>query len=164
MVLPKDDSAFGLVGRYFKQLMLALFLYVVATTFVNLSADYLPALQLLNHAGVQYTGIALMLLAFVWVLVAQYQMHDSWRIGIDTETKTKLITTGLFRYSRNPVFAGMLMSLAGLFLARPDVATLFFFFTGYLLIQVQIRLEEAFLVKQHPETYPIYKKHTRRLI
>lgn len=164
MVLPKDDSAFGLVGRYFKRLMLALFLYVIVTTFINVFADHLPVLQLLNHSGIQYTGIALMLLAFTGVLIAQYQMHDSWRIGIDTETKTKLITTGLFRYSRNPVFAGMLMSLAGLFLARPDVVTLFFFVTGYLLIQVQIRLEEAFLLKQHPETYPVYKMHTRRLI
>lgn len=164
MVLPKDDSAYGLVGRYFKRLMLALFLYVAASTFINVSANHLPVLQLLDHPGVQYTGIVFMLFAFAWVLIAQYQMHDAWRIGIDTKTKTKLVTTGLFRFSRNPVFTGMLLSLAGLFLARPDVVTLFFFFTAYLLIQVQVRLEEAFLIQEHGIAYKQYQLKTRRFL
>lgn len=164
MVLPNDDSAFGLVGRYFKQLMLALFLYVVFIAFVNEPAHYLPALQWLAYPWLQYLGVALMLFAFGGVLIAQYQMRDSWRIGIDTETKTKLVTTGLFRFSRNPVFTGMLLSLAGLFLAMPDVATLFFLLTGYLLIQVQVRLEEAFLAKEHGIIYQQYQLKIRRFL
>jgi len=164
MVLPKDDSAFGLVGRYFKRLMLALFLYVAGTTFVTAPVAYLPALQWLVDPWIQYTGITLMLFAFAWVVIAQYQMQDSWRIGIDTETKTRLVTSGLFRFSRNPVFTGMLMSLAGLFLARPDVVTLFFFLTGYLLIQVQVRLEEAFLLQEHGVVYQQYQLKTRRFL
>lgn len=164
MVLPKDDSAFGLVGGYFKRLMLALFLYVTGTAFIATPVDYLPVLQLFAQPWIQYTGIGLMIFAFGWVLMAQYQMRDSWRIGIDKETKTKLVTTGLFRFSRNPVFAGMLLSLAGLFLARPDVVTLFFFFTGYLLIQVQVRLEEAFLLQEHGIIYQQYQLKTRRFL
>lgn len=164
MVLPKDDSAFGLVGRYFKRLMLAIFLYVAGAMFVTVPVDYLPPLQWLAYPWIQYTGIALMLFAFAWVVIAQYQMQDSWRIGIDTETKTKLVTTGLFRFSRNPVFTGMLLSLAGLFLARPDVVTLFFFLTGYLLIQVQVRLEEAFLEQEHGIVYQQYQLKTRRFL
>ncbi len=164
VVLPADDSAFGLVGRYFKRLMIALFLYAAGTAFADTSADCLPALQLFLQPWVQYTGVLLMLLALGWVLIAQYQMRDSWRIGIDTETKTKLVTTGLFRFSRNPVFAGMLLSLAGLFLSRPDAVTLFFLLIGYLLIQVQVRLEEAFLLKEHGAVYRQYQLKTRRFI
>lgn len=164
MVLPKDDSAFGLVGRYFKILMLALFLYVAGTTFVTASVAYLPALQWLAYPWIQYTGITLMLFAFAWVVIAQYQMQDSWRIGIDTKTKTRLVTSGLFRFSRNPVFTGMLTSLAGLFLARPDVVTLFFFLTAYFLIQVQVRLEEAFLLQEHGLVYQQYQLKTRRFL
>lgn len=164
MVLPKGDSAFGLVGRYFKRLMLALFLYVVFIVFVNEPAHYLPVLQWLAYPWVQYVGVTLMLFAFGGVLIARYQMRDSWRIGIDTETKTKLVTTGLFRFSRNPVFTGMLLSLAGLFLAKPDVVTLVFLLTGYLLIQVQVRLEEAFLAKEHGIVYQQYQLKTRRFL
>ncbi|MBL7706385.1 MAG: isoprenylcysteine carboxylmethyltransferase family protein [Taibaiella sp.] len=163
-VLPNDDSAFALVGRYFKRLMLALFLYVVFIAFVNEPAHYLPVLQWLAYPWLQHLGVTLMLFAFGGVLIAQYQMRDSWRIGIDTETKTKLVTTGLFRFSRNPVFTGMLLSLAGLLLAKPDVATLFFLLTGYLLIQVQVRLEEAFLVKEHGIVYQQYQLKTRRFL
>ena len=164
MVLPRNDSAFGLVDRYFKRLMLALFLYVVFIVFVNEPVHYLPVLQWLAYPWVQHSGIILMLFAFGGVLIAQYQMRDSWRIGIDTETKTKLVTTGLFRFSRDPVFTGMLLSLAGFFLVKPDVATLFFLLTGYLLIQVQVRLEEAFLTKEHGIVYQQYQLKTRRFL
>jgi len=36
--------------------------------------------------------------------------------------------------------------------------------TTYIVIQIQIRLEEEFLEKQHGEQYLIYKKTTKRLL
>ncbi len=95
-------------------------------------------------------------------MVAQAHMRESWRIGIDTETKTPLITTGVFRWSRNPIFLGMLLSLLGLFLVTPNVATTFFLIMGYVLIQVQVRLEEEFLAKAHGPEYAEYRKRVRR--
>ena len=91
-------------------------------------------------------------------------MKNSWRIGIDTETKTELITTGLFRHSRNPIFFGMIISLVGLFLTTPNALTGLFLILGYVLIQIQIRLEEEFLTGQHGKKYTDYKQNVRRLI
>ncbi|WP_312992107.1 hypothetical protein [Chryseobacterium flavum] len=65
----------------------------------------------MNIALLKYLGISLMVLAFIWVFIAQIQMKNSWRIGIDDELKTPLITHGLFRFSRNPVFLGMTIVL-----------------------------------------------------
>ena len=103
-----------------------------------------------------------MFIALIWTIIAQYQMQDSWRICIDAEKKTELITNGLFLYSRNPIFLGMILSLLGLFLVTPNSFTLLFLILGYVLIQIQIRLEEEFLVGQHGETYKIYKSQVRR--
>jgi len=36
--------------------------------------------------------------------------------------------------------------------------------TTYIVIQIQIRLEEEFLEKQHGEQYLNYRKSTRRLL
>jgi protein-S-isoprenylcysteine O-methyltransferase Ste14 len=92
-------------------------------------------------------------------------MKDSWRIGIDRDMKTALITAGLFSFTRNPIFLGMLLVLAGLFLLTPNAATLIFWIVGYILIQLQIRLEEEYLSRQHGEQYDEFcKKVPRRLL
>jgi protein-S-isoprenylcysteine O-methyltransferase Ste14 len=106
----------------------------------------------------------LLLIALLWTVIAQGHMKNSWRIGIDTETKTELVTTGLFGLSRNPIFFGMILSLVGLFLVTPNALTALFLILGYVLIQIQIRLEEEFLGKEHGQEYINYKQKVRRLI
>jgi len=118
----------------------------------------------LDYVWVDITGLVLLGFAFVWTVIAQYDMRDSWRIGIYTETETELITSGLFNYSRNPIFWGMVMSLLGLFLVTPNALTLLFMVLGYVLIQIQIRLEEDFLTKQHGPKYISYQQKVRRFL
>ncbi len=164
LVLPKDDSAYGLIGFYFKLILIALFLYVsVYAIFPKLYFSFLP-FNVLHNRWVIYAGLCLLLISFIWTVAAQQQMQDSWRIGIDHETPTVLVTDGLFAISRNPVFLGMITSLLGLFLVTPNAITLLFLVVGYVLIQVQIRLEEEFLQKQHGTTYIEYRQKTKRLI
>lgn len=164
LVLPKDDSAYGLIGRYFKLTLIAMFVYVLAYAFFPAWHDDLLPLRSLQLPAVQYAGLAVLLFALIWTIVAQAHMKDSWRIGIDTEVKTTLVTTGLFQVSRNPIFFGMLLSLSGLFMTDPNAVTSLFLIVGYMLIQIQIRLEEEFLSAQHGEHYIAYRKRVRRLI
>ena len=49
---------------------------------------------------------------------------ESWRIGIDEKHQTALVKTGVFGFSRNPIFLGMMITLAGVFLVIPNVLTL----------------------------------------
>ncbi|MEJ7588582.1 MAG: methyltransferase [Ferruginibacter sp.] len=78
--------------------------------------------------------------------------------------KTKLVTTGLFKLSGSPIFLGMILCLAGLFLTTPNVATGLFLIFGYILIQIQNRLEEEFLFNQHGQNYVMSTQKVRRLI
>jgi len=164
LVLPKDDSAYGLIGFYFKLTMIFMFVYVLLFAFAPTFYDkYLPIKEL-ETSTVQYFGLGLLTFALIWTIIAQGHMKNSWRIGIDTETKTELITTGLFQFSRNPIFFGMIISLVGLFLTTPNALTGLFLILGYVLIQIQIRLEEEFLTKEHGQNYLTYKQKVRRLI
>ncbi len=164
LVLPKDDTAYGLVGRYFKYTLIAILLYVVLYAVFPEScfADY--SFKTMDVRSVQYAGLVLMAISFLWTIKAQNDMRNSWRIGIDTGVKTELIATGLFSISRNPIFLGMVVSLIGLFLATPNAFTLLFLMLGYVLIQVQIRLEEEHLSKMNGEVYKLYCKNVRRLV
>lgn len=164
LVLPNDDSAYGLIGLYFKMTLILLFIYVLSIALMpSLYTFFLPVLHL-DIFSVQIAGICLLIISLIWTIIAQVHMKDSWRIGIDSEQKTELITTGLFRYSRNPIFLGMIMSLIGLFLITPNALTGLFLVLGYVLIQIQIRLEEEFLSSRHGEKYMVYKRSVRRLI
>ena len=164
LVLPKNDSAYGLIGLYFKLTMIFMFVYVLVYSFVPTLYDkFLPITQL-DILTIKYIGLGLLAVALVWTIVAQGHMKNSWRIGIDTETKTELVTTGLFGHSRNPIFFGMIVSLVGLFLTTPNALTGLFLILGYVLIQIQIRLEEEFLTNQHGQNYLNYKQKVRRLI
>lgn len=91
-------------------------------------------------------------------------MSNSWRVGIDHSAKTELKTNGLFSISRNPVFLGMLVTLAGTFFILPNAITLLVATVSVLLFQVQVRLEEEYLLKIHADTYIAYCKKTRRWI
>ena len=164
LVLPKDDSAYGLIGFYFKLVMTALFVYAVVYSLLPAWHDYfLPIIQL-DNPTIKYAGLALLFISLTWTVIAQGHMKNSWRIGIDTDTKTELVTNGLFSISRNPIFFGMILTLIGLFLITPNALTVLFLILGYVLIQIQIRLEEEFLSKEHGEKYLEYKKKVRRLI
>lgn len=72
--------------------------------------------------------------ALIWVLIAQAQMGTSWRIGIDTENETMLITHGIFRLSRNSIFLGMRGNLLGMFFVLPNVLTLVLCLLGDIAI------------------------------
>jgi protein-S-isoprenylcysteine O-methyltransferase Ste14 len=89
-------------------------------------------------------------------------MGESWRIGIDTEHQTPLVQKGVFRISRNPIFLGLMVTLLGLFLTLPNALTLLAFFLGVVLIGVQVRLEEEYLVQMHAQAYQEYRKRVRR--
>ena len=163
-VLPEDDSAYALVGVYFKLILFSLLIYVILLLFFPESISSAYKISFLEYNPVQYTGFVLMVLALIWVFTAQLQMKNSWRIGIDNTTKTELITHGLFRFSRNPIFLGMTISLVGFFLAVPTVIALAFLLIGNILMQIQIRLEEEYLMKEHGQIYLAYKKRVKRML
>jgi protein-S-isoprenylcysteine O-methyltransferase Ste14 len=89
-------------------------------------------------------------------------MGDSWRIGIDDKSKSPLVQNGLFGVSRNPIFLGMLIMLVGMLLILPTAATLVITVLGFVLIHVQVRLEEAFLLEKYGEEYRRYQASVRR--
>ena len=163
-VLPKDDSAYGLIGWYFKLTLFFLFTYTILLFLFHNIIGQAFRISFLSNDFLRYLGVILMIAALIWVFIAQWQMKDSWRIGIDNDTKTELVTQGLFRFSRNPIFLGMTVSLVGFFLAFPTVIALIFLLIGSILMQIQIRLEEEFLLKQHGSTYFAYKKRVGRML
>lgn len=161
----KEDNVHNFVGNVFK--VLIILLIITFSTHLlneNIYVKYLVPITYLDSKVLFYTGFLLLHFSIVWIFIAQMQMGTNWRIGIDEKNKTNLVTTGLFSVSRNPIFLGILASIFGVFMILPNVFTFFIAFAGYIVIQIQIKLEEEFLEKQLGEQYLFYKKNTKRLI
>jgi protein-S-isoprenylcysteine O-methyltransferase Ste14 len=118
----------------------------------------------LENQNIKIVGLMLLSISFGIVFFAQIHMRRSFRIGIDHGTQTELVSGGLFRYSRNPIYVGMLGSVLGLFLATPNSFTLLVLIMAVVLIQVQVRLEEDYLLKNHGAAFLAYKNKVRRFI
>jgi protein-S-isoprenylcysteine O-methyltransferase Ste14 len=162
--LGTSDSAHDYIGKLFRVTLIACALLVIAFVFFPSVYRQFPSISLLSTDGIAALGVAILIFALVWVLTAQRHMQASWRIGIDEHVRTELVQRGLFRFSRNPIFLGMRLMLAGLFLVLPNAVMLVIWMVGEILMQIQVRLEEEYLNRTHGETYQTYQKQVRRWI
>ncbi len=136
--------------------------FIVLVNLFPLVYQYFIPVKWLEISILKYIGFIIIHLALLWIVMAQVQMSNSWRVGIDLSTKTELKTNGLFSVSRNPVFLGMLVTLIGILFILPNAITLLVFVVTTLLFQVQVRLEEEYLAKTHGKTYLNYCKKVGR--
>lgn len=161
-VFKNTDSAHDFLGKVSAPITSLIFIVALVNLVYPEGLQYFAPFAWLEISIIKYTGFSIVHLALLWIIVAQVQMSNSWRVGIDHSAKTELKTNGLFSVSRNPVFLGMLITLAGIFFLLPNAITLLVFVSSTLLFQVQVRLEEEYLAKTHGENYINYCKKAGR--
>jgi protein-S-isoprenylcysteine O-methyltransferase Ste14 len=162
-VFTGSDSAHDHLGRVFRLIVAAAFVWVLARVAWKNLDNFAGALAWLVHPAAAWGGIAILGVGAVLIVAAQFQMGASWRIGVDRE-RTELVTHGLFGVSRNPVFLGMVLVLVGGFLVAPSAVTAGLLGVGWVAFSTQIRLEEAHLAALHGEAYAAYRAKVRRWI
>jgi protein-S-isoprenylcysteine O-methyltransferase Ste14 len=108
-------------------------------------------------------GWALMLLALAVLMTAQAQMGAAWRVGIDHHA-TPLVTHGLYRLVRNPIYSAMALVLAGVVLVAPSVWSLAAAAGVVAALALQTRLEERHLVGLHGPRYLGYAARVGRFV
>ena len=111
-----------------------------------------------------WAGVALCLLALVGFVLTLVGFGDSFRVGIDENTDSKLITGGMFAVSRNPIYVSILFMLAGQFLVHRNIvitASAIFFAA---MIHRQILREEEFLKNHYGREYEDYCEKVRRYL
>ena len=131
-----------------------------------------PAAQLLsiafgwNHlpAGARFTGFLVGMLGDGIFLLSVLCMKDSWRAGIPDKDETELVTTGLYRYSRNPAFLGFDFMYIGVLLLYGNLLTLGFSAFAMVMLHLQILQEEKYLANTFGAPYQEYCRHVFRYL
>jgi protein-S-isoprenylcysteine O-methyltransferase Ste14 len=98
----------------------------------------------------------------VW---SQLAMGRSWRVGVDHDTPSELVTTGPFRYVRNPIYTAISLFLIAVVVLLPGVATGLLAAAALLCIELQVRvIEEPFLVAHYGAPYLAWAGATGRFV
>jgi len=88
------------------------------------------------------------------IVVAQATMAASWRIGVDPGEKTELVTGGLFRFSRNPIYGGMVAMAVGVALMVPNAVCVAAVALIVVAVELQVRaIEEPYLRRVHGDVF-----------
>ena len=131
-----------------------------------------PVIQILsilfgwNHmpANARFTGFCIGMLGDMIFLVSVLCMKDSWRAGIPDKDRTKLVTTGIYRYSRNPAFLGFDFMYVGLLLMHFNLSMLVVSAFAIIMLHLQILQEERYLTEIYGDSYREYRKHVFRYL
>lgn len=162
--LQNEEGMAGFLARVYRLVSVAIAVVILIYVFAGDLYLYLTPIVWLQGDVVTAVAVPLLLISFIWILIAQSQMGRSWRIGIDDENQTELVTQGVFRVSRNPIFLGMRLNLLGLFLILPNALTLAIWLLGDAAIQLQVFLEEDYLTRTHGASYQKYQAATARYL
>jgi protein-S-isoprenylcysteine O-methyltransferase Ste14 len=108
-------------------------------------------------------GWALVAAALALLVTAQAQMGAAWRIGID-ERRTALVTHGLYRLVRNPIYSAMGLVLLGVVLVAPSLWSIAATVGVLVALSLQTRLEERHLGALHGDAYRGYAARVGRFV
>jgi protein-S-isoprenylcysteine O-methyltransferase Ste14 len=129
------------------------------------ATDVIEPLGALDSPGIRATGIAIFLAGLIGMLYAQVAMGDSWRVGVDTQERTPLVTGGPFTVTRNPIFSALLTVTLGLALLVPNVVALAGLAALLIALEIQVRLvEEPYLLRTHGQAYSQYAARVGRFL
>ena len=120
--------------------------------------------QFFHSEIISWTGVLFCLaglLLFLWSLIS---FRQSFRVGIDADHPDRLITDGVFAFSRNPIYAAFAIILIGEFFILPNWISLIYLGAATWLFHRQALREEEYLSGHYGQAYAEYCRRVRRYV
>ena len=113
---------------------------------------------------VAWLGVGLCVAGVLILVASLVSFGTSFRIGIDADQPGRLVTTGIFAVSRNPIYVGFFVLLVGQFLVFPNWVPLIYLVAATALFHRQVLREEGFMREHYDQEYAEYRRHVRRYV
>ncbi len=124
-------------------------------------------LSIYDNLLVGYLGIILMIVGSVIMLSSRYQLnrHSYGGGSLSEEKEQTLLTEGMFKHIRHPIYAGGLIITIGLELAFRSLIMLSLHTLIFVIIfRDRMQREETVLLNKFGDEYQEYINKTKRLI
>ena len=152
-----DDDSKGPAVRFPP---LLIFLTVVLG---SIAVDAFVPFSLGGAPALKYAGTALVLAGFMVIGVAAASFHRAGTHLEPWKPTARIVSHGIFRYSRNPIYVAFCLLQVGTGLWLDNGWTVVTFpVSAALLFRVAIKREEAYLEHKFGKEYLDYKQAVRR--
>jgi protein-S-isoprenylcysteine O-methyltransferase Ste14 len=146
-------------------LFLALAMLAWTLTPVAAILSWSPPIVALDTPAVHLIGVLIAGLGIAATLWAQFQMGASWRVGVDPNERTQLVTHGPYRLVRNPIYTAVLIFGVGEVLMVPSPFAIVAFLWLILALELQVRkIEEPYLLSVHGDTFRAWAEQVGRFV
>jgi protein-S-isoprenylcysteine O-methyltransferase Ste14 len=121
--------------------------------------------QEMIHSGmVSWIGALFCTAGLLLLFLSLVSFGKSFRVGIDQERPDKLVTAGIFAFSRNPIYVSFGFVLLGQFLLFSSWILLVYLIGAVWLFHRQVLREEEYMRKHYGQQYSEYCKRVRRYL
>ncbi len=154
------------IGRRKEKSIHTVELFMGAATLIAPVSQLLSVIFGWNYmpSSARFTGFCIAMIGDIIFLISVICMKDSWRAGIPDKDKTELVTTGIYKYSRNPAFLGFDFMYIGVLLMYFNLLTIVFSLFAVVMLHLQILQEEKYLSVVFGDAYTEYKKRVFRYL
>lgn len=131
-------------------------LFILKAIFPSLGYVFVPDFLSWIATGMLWLGTLSISMAFL-------DLGRSLKVGLPTG-ETKLMTGGVYRISRNPIYTSVHLIAIASCLYFPDLINISFTLYGIVFHHKIIRSEELFLAKRFGKEWETYRERVRRYI
>jgi protein-S-isoprenylcysteine O-methyltransferase Ste14 len=108
-------------------------------------------------------GLAVFVLGLSLAVWARVYLGRNWGMPMSEKADPELVTTGPYHTVRHPIYSGMILGMVGTAIAISVYWLIAAALLGAYFIYSAV-MEERYMSKEFPDTYPGYKRSTKMLI
>ena len=123
--------------------------------------EFIPQKQIIQVSHLSdLVGFLIILIAFIILLVAIKDLGRNLSPFPRPIKKSNLVTTGIYRFTRHPMYYSLIFISFGVFITKLSIYYLFLSISLALIIKFKIALEEQYLNNKF-KNYLLYKNEVK---
>ncbi len=123
--------------------------------------EFIPQKQIIQSSPFSYfLGIFIIIIAFTIMLLSIKDLGKNLSPFPRPINNSNLVTTGIYRFTRHPMYYSLVFISFGVFIIRLSIYYLFLTISLALIIKFKIALEEKYLMNKF-KNYLLYKNEVK---
>lgn len=111
----------------------------------------------------QGIGLAIFVLGLALAIWARVYLGRNWGTPMSQKVDPDLVTTGPYRTIRHPIYSGIILAMVGTAVAVSWYWLIAVALLGAYFVYSAV-IEERYMTKLFPNSYPQYKRSTKMLV
>ena len=123
--------------------------------------EFIPQKQIIKVSTLSYlVGFLIIIIACIIILVSIKDLGRNLSPFPRPINNSKLVTTGIYRFTRHPMYYSLILISIGVFIIKLSIYYLFLTISLALIIKFKIALEEKYLMHKF-KNYFLYKNEVK---